>query len=91
VDVAPAPGEGELGIRRQGLAAEEDDQIVQQGGADLGQRLIVHLPRQIDAVDLGAHGACDLRHLDMTIGRVARTVHGTDPSIAVALATRFME
>ncbi len=43
MDVAPASREGELAVGRERLAAEEDDEIVEQGPADLAHHLLVEV------------------------------------------------
>src|SRR5690606_38371756 len=75
MNFAPALGEGELTLRREVLVAGEDDEIVEQGGADLAQHLVVQLLRKIEAVDLGAEGAGDRVDLDVAILAVAQFRH----------------
>jgi hypothetical protein len=76
VDVAPASGEGELLGRGQLLVAEEDDAIIQQGGADLAQYFVTKLLRQVDAFDDRAGRASDAVRLQMAVLGVAWGIHG---------------
>src|SRR5438105_1842833 len=53
--LAEAPGKAEELRRRQILAAEEDDEMVEPGAPDCGDRVVVYFARQIDPRDLGAN------------------------------------
>jgi hypothetical protein len=79
VDLAPAPREGELPVRRQRLVAEEDHQVVVQRLADLAEHLVVEVARQVDALDLGAERAGDAADLEMAVLAVPQPIHGASP------------
>ena len=55
VELAQLPAEGELSLRSDVLIAEEEDEVLGEGGLDLGPGLVVHLP-EVDAAHLGADG-----------------------------------
>src|SRR5258708_38694312 len=44
-------------LRRQGLIAEEDDEMFEEGPADLSELPRLERPREIDTADLGAKRA----------------------------------
>ena len=54
------PSEGHLVFRAEGLVPEEDDLMLDQGGADLGDHAIGQVSGQVGAGNLGAQGSGDL-------------------------------
>ena len=80
VDLAEPLGEGDLLLGRELLVAEEDDEMIEPGVIDLGERFIVDVC-EIDAADQGAAGAGDGLNLDASIGCLdpSRGCHGRPP------------
>ena len=69
---ADATGEGEELLGLEELVAEEHDEVLEPGPADLGHRLVGEVGREVDAGDLGAERAGDRQHLDGAVGVVGR-------------------
>jgi hypothetical protein len=85
--LAEAPGEGEEPRRRQALAAEEDDEVVEPGAADCGDRVVVDLARQIDARDLRADRpgeGMDFRRIPSHASRTSGAMPPARPPIGVS-------
>ena len=53
--------------RRERLAAEEDDEVLEERAPDLGHRLVGKRPGQVDAVDLGAERAREAPDFDRAV------------------------
>jgi hypothetical protein len=73
VDLAETPGECDLLLGRERLAAEEDHQMLEPGGFYFLESFIVK-ECEIDAGDLGTERACDGLDFDPPIG-----CHGLAP------------
>ena len=58
-DLSEAPGQALLLVGIERLVAEEDDAVLEQRLPDAGDGGVVGVPRQVDAVDLGAERAGD--------------------------------
>ena len=88
IDRAPDPGEGDMLLGRQRLAAKEDDAVPVKGAADvrdLGRR---QGPRQIDAVNFGADGGRQLAHLYCIEGhQKITTLRNASPRLTSAMAS----
>jgi hypothetical protein len=67
VDFAEALGKGDLLPGRDFLVAEEDDQVLEPGGLDFVEGLVVERP-EIGAGDFRAERAGDRLHLDTFVG-----------------------
>ena len=63
-DVSEAPGQALLLVGIERLVAEEDDAVLEQRLPDAGDGGVVGVPRQVDAVDLGAERAGDRMDLE---------------------------
>ena len=63
-DVPEAPGQALLLVGVERLVAEEDDAVLEQRLPDAGDGGVVGVPRQVDAVDLGAKSAGDRMDLE---------------------------
>src|SRR5262249_50036003 len=75
------PGEGQKALRRQGLAGEEDHQMVEPGAPDGGDRAVVEVFGEIEPGNLGAQSARDRMNLERMVGHQLM-IFNIDPSSA---------
>jgi hypothetical protein len=68
VDVAEAFGETDLLLGRDFLIAEEHDEVLEPGGLDLVEGLVVEIG-EVGPFDLRPERAGDRLHLDVFVGR----------------------
>ena len=71
--LADAAGEGEELVGAELLVAEEHDEVLEPGAADLGDGLVGEVGREVDAADLGAERARDRRDVDRAERLVRRS------------------
>jgi len=65
LEIAEPPGEDDVLDGGERLVAEEDHLGVQQGPADLGDRLVGKVGGQVDAGQLGARGRAERPNVEM--------------------------
>src|SRR5262249_55889099 len=89
VDLAEPLGEGDLLLGRDGLLAEEDDEVLEPGGLDLLERRIVQVG-EVDAADLGTQRPGEGLYFDATIGAHGPLLHPDERELCKMTAGRSM-
>src|SRR5690606_9437526 len=75
-EVAEAAAEGDVLLRRDGLAAGHDHRVVEQGAMDGGEILVVERPREVGPAHLRAQRLAQPTYLDGHLRLAAPAVAG---------------
>src|SRR5438552_216331 len=75
LELAELMPEGEMLLRRQMLVMKEDDEVLEQRRADLGEGRVWQGSRQVDARNLSAERAGDPVDFDAAVGHLTALCH----------------